>query len=69
MDIVDNLILGDKRAIARSISIIDDEDPQSHEILKKIYQRTGKAITIGFTGPGGAGKSTLIGNLIPYFKS
>ena len=68
MDIVDNLILGDKRAIARSISIIDDEDPQSHEILKKIYHRTGKAITIGFTGPGGAGKSTLIGNLIPYFK-
>jgi LAO/AO transport system kinase len=68
MDIFDNLILGDKRAIARSISIIDDEDPQSHEILKKIYQRTGKAITIGFTGPGGAGKSTLIGNLIPYFK-
>src|SRR6476661_8878803 len=68
MDIVDNLVLGDKRAIARSISIIDDEDPQSHEILKKIYQRTGKAITIGLTGPGGAGKSTLIGNLIPYFK-
>jgi LAO/AO transport system kinase len=68
MDIVDNLILGDKRAIARSISIIDDEDPQSHEILKKVYQRTGKAITIGLTGPGGAGKSTLIGNLIPYFK-
>ena len=68
MDIVDNLILGDKRAIARSISIIDDEDPQSREILKKIYQRTGKAITIGLTGPGGAGKSTLIGNLIPYFK-
>jgi LAO/AO transport system kinase len=68
MDIVDNLVLGDKRAIARSISIIDDEDPQSHEILKKIYQRTGKAITVGLTGPGGAGKSTLIGNLIPYFK-
>ncbi len=68
MDIVDNLIRGDKRAIARSISIIDDEDPQSHEILKEIYQRTGKAITVGFTGPGGAGKSTLIGNLIPYFK-
>jgi LAO/AO transport system kinase len=68
MDIVDNLILGDKRAIARSISIIDDEDPQSQEILKKIYHRTGKAITIGLTGPGGSGKSTLIGNLIPYFK-
>src|SRR3954462_11043601 len=68
MDNVDNLFLGDKRAIARSITIIDDEDPQSHDILKKIYKRTGNAITIGFTGPGGAGKSSLIGNLIPYFK-
>lgn len=68
MDIVDNLFLGDKRAIARSITIIDDEDPQSHDILKKIYKRTGNAVTIGFTGPGGAGKSSLIGNLIPYFK-
>lgn len=68
MDIVDGLFLGDRRAIARSISIIDDEDPRSHDILKKIYPKTGNAITIGFTGPGGAGKSTLIGNLIPYLK-
>jgi LAO/AO transport system kinase len=69
MDIVDNILIGDKRAIARSISIIDDENPQSHELLKQIYRRTGNAVTIGFTGPGGAGKSTLIGNLIPHFKS
>src|SRR6476646_8434753 len=69
MDIVDNLFLGDRRAIARSISIIDDEDPQSHDILKKIYKRTGNAITIGFTGPGGAGKSSLIGKLIPVFQT
>ncbi len=68
MDIIDDLFSGDKRAIARSISIIDDDDPQSHDILKKIYRRTGNAITIGFTGPGGAGKSSLIGNLIPFFK-
>src|SRR5215210_2592387 len=69
MDIVDNILLGDKRSIARSISIIDDNDPKSYEILKKIYNKTGSTITIGFTGPGGAGKSTLIGKLIPYFKS
>ena len=68
MDIVDNIFLGDKRSIARSISIVDDDCPQSYEILKKIYPKTGNTITIGFTGPGGAGKSTLIGNLIPYFK-
>ncbi len=68
-DIADEVIIGHKRAIARSISKIDDEDPQSHDILKKIYFRTGKSITIGFTGPGGAGKSTLIGSLIPFFKT
>jgi LAO/AO transport system kinase len=68
MDIVDNIVLGDKRSIARSISIVDNDGPQSYEILKKIYSKTGNAITIGFTGPGGAGKSTLIGKLIPYFK-
>ncbi|MGN6614968.1 MAG: methylmalonyl Co-A mutase-associated GTPase MeaB, partial [Candidatus Nitrosocosmicus sp.] len=68
MDIVDGLFSGDKRAIARAISIIDDEDPKSHYILKRIYHKTGNAITIGFTGPGGAGKSTLIGNLIPFLK-
>lgn len=68
-DISDKILIGDKRAIARSISRIDDEDPQSHEILKKIYSKTGKAITIGFTGAGGAGKSTLIGSLVPFFKN
>ncbi|MDQ4074180.1 MAG: methylmalonyl Co-A mutase-associated GTPase MeaB [Thermoproteota archaeon] len=68
MDIVDQILRGDKRAIARSISKIDDGDIQSAEILRRIYNKTGKAITIGFTGPGGAGKSTLIGKLIPYFK-
>jgi LAO/AO transport system kinase len=68
MDIIDGLFLGDKRSIARSISIIDDEDPLSHDILKRIYHKTGNAITIGFTGPGGAGKSTLIGNLLPCLK-
>ncbi len=68
MDIVEQILRGDKRAIARSISKIDDGDIQSAEILRRIYNKTGKAITIGFTGPGGAGKSTLIGRLIPYFK-
>ena len=67
MDIVDNILIGDKRAIARSISIIDDEGPQSHELLKQIYQRTGNAVTIGFTGPGGAGKSTLNWKFNPPF--
>jgi LAO/AO transport system kinase len=68
-DIVEGILNKNKRIIAQSISKIDDEDPLSHEILRKIYSKTGKAVTIGFTGPAGAGKSTLIGKLIPYFKN
>ena len=68
-DIVEGILNKNKRIIAQSISKIDDEDPLSHEILRKIYPKTGKAITIGFTGPAGAGKSTLIGKLISYFKN
>ncbi len=55
-DIVEGILNKNKRIIAQSISKIDDEDPLSHEILRKIYPKTGKAVTIGFTGPAGAGK-------------
>lgn len=67
-DIVDEILKNNKRVIAQTISKIDDEDPVAHEILKQIFPKTGKAVTLGFTGPAGAGKSTLIGKLIPHFK-
>ncbi len=67
--IVEGILAKNKRIIAQTISKIDNEDPLAHDILKKIYPKTGKAVTIGFTGPAGAGKSTLIGKLIPYFKN
>ncbi len=63
--IVRGLLAGDRRALARAISIIDNADPESREIIKQIFHKTGKARTVGFTGPGGAGKSSLIGKLIP----
>lgn len=70
MDILVEGILGkNKRVIAQTISKIDNEDPIAHEVIKKIYPKTGKAVTIGFTGPAGAGKSSLIGKLIPFFKN
>ncbi len=59
-DIVEGILNKNKRIIAQSISKIDDEDPLSHEILRKIYPNTGKAVTIGFTGPAGAGKEYLL---------
>ena len=63
--IVKGLLAGERRALARAISIVDNDEPESHEIIKQIFSKTGKAGTVGFTGPGGAGKSSLIGKLIP----
>lgn len=67
--LVEGILDQNKRVIAQTISKIDNEDPIAHEVIKKIYPKTGKAVTIGFTGPAGAGKSSLIGKLIPFFKN
>jgi LAO/AO transport system kinase len=65
LPIVKGLIEGDRRSIAKAISIVDNREPESREIIREIFGRTGKARTVGFTGPAGAGKSSLIGRLIP----
>jgi LAO/AO transport system kinase len=65
LPIVKGLLAGERRALARAISIIDNDDLESHDIIREIFSKTGKARTVGFTGPGGAGKSSLIGRLIP----
>jgi LAO/AO transport system kinase len=67
--IVKGLLQGDKRSIARAISIIDNNDADSQAIIQGIFHKTGNAKTVGFTGSAGAGKSTLIGKLIPQFQS
>jgi LAO/AO transport system kinase len=63
--IVKGLMQGDRRSIARAISIVDNQEPEARQIIKEIFGKTGKARTVGFTGPGGAGKSSLLGRLIP----
>src|SRR5689334_25012549 len=62
--LVERLIAGDKRALARAISLVEDDDPEGWALVREIYPRTGHAAVVGFTGPPGAGKSTLIGALI-----
>jgi len=57
------LIDGDKRALARAISLIESDDPAGWELVREVYPRTGQAAVVGFTGPPGVGKSTLIGAL------
>lgn len=60
MDIINELKHGKRRAIARAISIIENDDKAARALIKKIFKNSGKSITMGITGPAGAGKSSLI---------
>jgi LAO/AO transport system kinase len=57
------LLDGDRRALARAISLVEDDRPEGWELVREVYPHTGAAAVFGFTGPPGVGKSTLIGAL------
>src|SRR5436309_10922053 len=61
--LAERLLDGDRRALARAISLVENEDPAGYEVVREVYPRTGRAAVFGFTGPPGVGKSTLIGAL------
>lgn len=63
-DLADRLLSGDKRALARAISLVENDDPDGWALVREVYPRTGHAAVVGFTGPPGVGKSTIIGGLI-----
>ena len=54
---------GDARAVARAISLIEDEAPSGAELIRRIFPSTGRAYLVGITGPPGSGKSTLVDRL------
>ena len=54
------MLAGDARAIARAISLVEDEAPEAAALIRAIYQRTGRAYLVGITGAPGTGKSTLV---------
>ena len=65
-NLAERLLEGDKRALARGISLVEDDDPRGWALVREVYPHTGSAPVVGFTGPPGAGKSTLIGALVAH---
>jgi len=55
---------GDRRALARAITLVENGDPLAYEVVADLYPHTGNAYAVGFTGPPGVGKSTLISALV-----
>jgi LAO/AO transport system kinase len=63
------LVGGDKRALARAITLIESDDPAGWDLVREVFPLTGKARITGFTGPPGVGKSTLIGALTAKLRA
>jgi GTPase len=61
--LAERVLEGDKRALARAITLIESNDPAGWELVREVYPHTGRARIVGFTGPPGVGKSTIIGAL------
>ncbi|RJQ06313.1 MAG: methylmalonyl Co-A mutase-associated GTPase MeaB [Bacillota bacterium] len=64
MDLVDRLLDGDRRALARAITLTENEDPLAGDLAAAVFPHTGRARTLGVTGPPGVGKSTVVDGLV-----
>ncbi len=68
-ELAERLIEGDKRALARAITLVENGDPAGSDLVGEVFPRTGGARIIGLTGPPGVGKSTLIGALTKELRA
>lgn len=67
-EIAEGIFAGNRRSIARAITIIENEEPEARELAARVYSHIGKAHVIGLTGAGGAGKSTLIEKMVKEYR-
>jgi LAO/AO transport system kinase len=66
--LADGVRTGDKRALARAISLVENSDPLAYELVRELYPETGRAYAVGITGPPGVGKSTLISAIVRHVR-
>jgi LAO/AO transport system kinase len=66
--LVEGVRSGDRRALARAITLVESSDPSAYEVVKALYPETGKAYAVGVTGPPGVGKSSLISALVRHVR-
>src|SRR5690242_12394215 len=59
---------GDRRALARAISLVENSDPRAQPVVRELYPETGRTYAVGVTGPPGVGKSSLVGALIGHAR-
>jgi LAO/AO transport system kinase len=59
---------GEKRALARAITLVENSDPLAYDLVREVYPDTGRAYAVGITGPPGVGKSTLISELVRHVR-
>ncbi len=62
------MLAGDRRALGRAISLVENSDPLAPELVRDLYPHTGHAYAVGVTGPPGVGKSSLIAALLPHVR-
>ena len=67
-EIINGVLNGDRKSIAKAITIIENNMPEAQELIAQIFPHTGKAHVIGLTGAGGAGKSTLIEKIVREYR-
>ena len=68
MDLVDRMLAGDRLALSKLITMVENRSGELPRVMERIYPHTGRAFTIGITGPPGAGKSTIVDKLARRFR-
>lgn len=67
--LIQSALSGDKKAIARLITLVENDEEKARKIIRRIYPHTGRAYVVGITGPPGSGKSTLLDKLIKLARN